>query len=180
MYEGSSRSTRLESRAEFSICLTGISELALRELAIVMYSHLKDLSSTSITDSRWVCGVVYNNKIFSGRVRTRPNNLLRKTSQWATKRGDHLRNGGKNPRNGVGWPSTEITRANRRCRHFKKCCTSYIHGKFGRDEVARKMKQKNVVMVFQTSVWRCFVAIKPSFCVDSCPWMKHGSTTSYL
>ena len=37
-----------------------------------------------------------------------------------------------------------------------------------------------VVKMFQSSVWRYFTAIKPIFCIDSQPRMKHGSSTSHM
>jgi len=94
----------------------------------------------------------------------------------------------ESPQNGIGWPSTESARASKHSRHFKKCYTSYIDRKFGHKKAVRKMgvtfvhngTKNNVMWMFQSSVWRCFAAIKPSFCIDSLSWMKHGSITSHL
>ena len=70
---------------------------------VIEYFHSKGFGPTNQSRARFcsrgVHSFVYNNKILDLNEAVQ---LKRRTSQWPTNRGDHVRNGEENPHNGIG------------------------------------------------------------------------------
>ena len=110
--------------------VNGVSEFVNMEKIghryLIQYFHLKDLSPANIK-------VKLDSTLgeFATKQLGKSYDLPRRTTQWSTKWGDHVRNGAENSQNDIGWSSTESAQANRHGRYCTKYCTLHIDWNFG-------------------------------------------------